>query len=366
MRGWRPVAGLALAALVAAGASPAAAQDRVRPRDERLKLAFADLSDRHRFEVGRVLVAGEPRAYGVLVREDRLLTVAEPLRVGPDGSPSGPLTVRFQGESAYPARLVARDERWNLAVVAVEPTELVDPIPLDQGGDARLGRWVVAVGTTPMPMAVGAVSAVGRAVVEATREDVAAGGNPAAALVRGGRRYREVFQYDAMLSPDAHHGMPLFDGTGRFVGLSVETRTRGTSYAVPARRVREALPALLEGRTTEATRPGFIGINAGFLALDEARRLGVAGGVPVATLLDAQGRPLSEGATPIGLGAAGARPGDIIVRVDGQEVVEIQTLQEVVQLFNPGERVTFTVLREGKPVDLQAVIAERPRTIGRR
>lgn len=348
---------LALAGVGAVRLPAAVAQESARSRDALLKHAFADVSDRHRFGVGRVLVDQQPRAYGFLVREDRLLTVAEPL---PKLDGAARLAVRFQGQVAFPARVVARDERWNLALLAVEPTELVDPVPVEQSDAPKLGRWVVAVGTTPVPMAVGAVSVVGRAVVELDVRDLDRAGNPAASLIRGGRRYREVFQYDAWLSSDAHHGMPLFDSGGRFVGISVETRTRGTSYAVPAARVREALPALLEGRSTAATRPGFIGIRPEMLTPDEARALGILGGVRIAEIINAQGAVLGPGDQPIGVGAAGARVGDVLVRIDGQEILDGPSLVDVVQLFNPGERVRVTVLRDGQPVELHAVIAERP------
>jgi S1-C subfamily serine protease len=169
-----------------------------------------------------------------------------------------------------------------------------------------------------------------------------------------------VFQHDSSLHPGSVQGMPLFDSRSRFLGITVETRTRGTSNAVSALRINDALPALLAGRTTEAARPGFIGITGGTLTTADAEKKGIPGGVPVTQLVKIKDEYR-------GAAKAGIKVKDIIIKVDGHQVLDIQTLQEVVQLFNPGEKVVFTVLRGKKTLDFTVTIEQLPHeTQGRR
>ena len=86
--------------------------------------------------------------------------------------------------------------------------------------------------------------------------------------------------------PAGSEGAPLVDSRGRFLGITVETRSRGTNYAVPAHRLTEVLPALLRGRSTAAMRPGFIGISAGRMTRERAGELGIAGGIPVTGIIN--------------------------------------------------------------------------------
>jgi serine protease Do len=57
---------------------------------------------------------------------------------------------------------------------------------------------------------------------------------------------------------------------------------------------------------------------------------------------------------------AGVQQGDVIVRVNGQEVTPDNTLSYIIAGQPVGSRVTLEVIRNGKPLTLTAVLAERP------
>ena len=57
---------------------------------------------------------------------------------------------------------------------------------------------------------------------------------------------------------------------------------------------------------------------------------------------------------------AGVRKGDVIEKVDGTALNNGQTLAGLVQVHNPGDQVTLTVLRSGSPQDFKVTLGDRP------
>ncbi len=346
-------------ALAAAPAPPARAQERTPNRTQLLRRAFGDVAERYSEGVARVVVSGSEKGFGVLVTGEG--HVLAPSALVPDGAR---VAVAFGGADSYPAEVVARNEPLNLVLLLAEPEELVTPISFRNPVGPEVGRFAISVGTGPSPVAVGAVSAANRAVPELSAADKQEPPPEAlffphpAQTIRTGRRYDNVLQHDSWLG-DRSLGAPLFDVRGRILGITVEVRARGTCYAIPAKLVREALPGLLAGKTTPAVRPGFFGVQTGELLPEEAKKLGIPGGVRVAGVVP------GPGDEPIGAAKAGIKPGDVIVAVNGVAASDTMTLQEIVQSFRPGDRIPVELIRQGGERErVEVVVAERPVDFG--
>ena len=52
--------------------------------------------------------------------------------------------------------------------------------------------------------------------------------------------------------------------------------------------------------------------------------------------------------------------GDIITRIEDREIRDPDDLSEAVQLFDPGQKVTVEVYRDGKKRELELELGERP------
>lgn len=65
-------------------------------------------------------------------------------------------------------------------------------------------------------------------------------------------------------------------------------------------------------------------------------------------------KPTTIGGESVKLG------GDIIIAVDGKPVEKIEDLQQLIQQAEPGQKVTLTVLRDGKSMDISLTLAEQP------
>jgi S1-C subfamily serine protease len=53
-------------------------------------------------------------------------------------------------------------------------------------------------------------------------------------------------------------------------------------------------------------------------------------------------------------------PGDLIVAIDDQPVRNAQEFSEVMRRYQPGDTVSFSIIRAGKPMQLSVQLEEEP------
>jgi len=237
----------------------------------------------------------------------------------------------FVDGSEVAAEVVGLDPLSDLAVLRASEGGLV-AAELGDAGSLRVGQLVVAVGN-PQGYAgsvtAGVVSALGRSLP-----------------TRAGRVVDSVIQTDAALNP-GNSGGALADGSARVVGINTAVAGIGLGLAVPINDTTRSIVAALmsEGRFRRA----YLGIAGGTRPLPPrlARELGRAAGVEVVEVV-----PDSPAA------AAGLRPEDLIVAVDGRPVAQVEDVQRVMVGDRIGATVLLDVLREGRPVELRLVPAE--------
>jgi len=82
---------------------------------------------------------------------------------------SAKITVILQDNSRYPAKVIGRDEKTDLALIKIEGKEKLPFVTWDDSGDAKVGDWVMAV-SNPFGLGgtvtAGSVSALGRDINE--------------------------------------------------------------------------------------------------------------------------------------------------------------------------------------------------------
>jgi S1-C subfamily serine protease len=242
-------------------------------------------------------------------------------------------TATFVDGSERELRVVGRDPLSDLAVVRAEG----DTAAARFGDAARLkvGQLVVAIGN-PLGFAgsvtAGVVSALGRSL--GTRDG------------RSTRLVENVIQTDAALNP-GNSGGALADSRGRVVGINTAVAGIGLGLAVPIdATTRPILAALMrDGRVRRA----YLGVVGGTRPLPGplATSLGRARGLEVVQLL---------GSSPAA--AAGVRPGDLIVELDGTPVEGVGDLQRLLVGELVGRRVSLRLAREGRLLDLPLAPAE--------
>jgi S1-C subfamily serine protease len=228
------------------------------------------------------------------------------------------LRASFVDGAEHRAEVVGSDPFSDLAVVRVDARALV-PAELAVGNPRGFEASVTA----------GVVSALGRSLP-----------------THAGRVVDNVIQTDAALNP-GNSGGALADGTARVVGINTAVAGFGLGLAVPIDETTRTIVAALmsEGRF----RRGYLGIGGGSRPLPPrlARELGQKTGVEVVEV--APDSPAE---------AAGLRPEDLIVAVDGRMVAGVGELQRLMVGDRVGAPVQLDVVRGGRRVELRLVPAE--------
>lgn len=233
------------------------------------------------------------------------------------------------------AKLIGTDPDTDLAVLRVELADL-PAITLGRSEDLRIGDVVLAIGNPfgiGQTVTMGIVSATGRSKL-------------------GINTFENFIQTDAAINP-GNSGGALVDSEGNLVGISTAIASRsggseGVGFAIPVSVALGVLQDIIEhGRPLR----GWLGLEAFTVspALVHSLGLGVDHGVVVWGVL-------RDGPAH----AAGVRPGDVILAIDGQEIGEAQELLTAISQRRPGTRLRLRIARGEERLELVALATERP------
>ena len=229
--------------------------------------------------------------------------------------------------------VVGADPLSDLAVLRLDSD--VQPAELGDAESLRVGQLVVAIGNPhgfAGSVTAGVVSALGRSLPVRSR--------------RAARIVDNVIQTDAALNP-GNSGGALVDGRGRVVGINTAVAGIGLGLAVPVNgATRRIIGALMsEGRFRRA----YLGIALGPRPLPPrlAQQLGRSSAVEIVETVE--GSPAD---------AAGLRPEDLILEVDGSPVESVNDLQRHMVDEVIGRAVHVTVHRNGQTFDTDLVPVE--------
>jgi putative serine protease PepD len=257
-----------------------------------------------------------------------------------DGAAS--ITVRFSDGSTHPATLVGTDRSTDLAVIVVDaPASLLAPLRLGDSSALREGDPVVALGSP-----YGLEGTITSGIVSALHRQMTAPNN---------FTITDSIQTDAAIN-HGNSGGPLLDGSGLVIGVNAQIESEsggsdGVGFAIPSNTVRSIVAQLVETGQAEHAYLGvsLVTVEAG-VAIEA-----VVNGTPAAEagLREATGTQTLDGVeVPTG--------GDVVVEFDGQEVSTSAELQSAVDAKRPGDKVSITVLRDGKPKTIEVTLGTRP------
>lgn len=237
------------------------------------------------------------------------------------------------GRTVKQVKLVGFDSPTDLAVLQIAAERLV-PSPWGDSTELDVGSWVLAVGNPfglDRTVTAGIVSAKNRR-----------------GLVNGSR-YQNFIQTDAAVNP-GNSGGPLVNLAGEIVGINTAIygeSYQGISFAIPSEIARDVYERIKsDGRVARA----WLGVLLEDLNSQLAAQLDIdtLRGVLVAEVLPD---------SPAALG--GLEAGDVIVRFNGGEVHDSDTLRMTVARTPIDSEVSIDILRDGKEQTLQVVVTER-------
>jgi serine protease Do len=246
------------------------------------------------------------------------------------------VTVKLTDRREYTARVLGKDTASDIAVLKIDAHNL-PTVRLGKSSDIKVGQWVVAIGSPfgfENTVTAGIVSAKGRT------------------LPGGG--YVPFLQTDVAVNP-GNSGGPLFDLNGEVIGINSQIYSNsggyeGVSFAIPvdvAMNVSQQLQA--HGHVTR----GKLGVLIQEVNQQLADTFGLERprGALVAKVED--GSPAA---------AAGIKPGDVILGVDGQKIESSTELPARVAALEPGSQAKLEVWRDKKPQDVSVRIGKLSET----
>jgi serine protease Do len=245
------------------------------------------------------------------------------------------VTVTLTNGQEYTARIVGRDDTSDLALLKIDGRNL----PFVQWGDStksRVGDWVLAIGN---PYGLGGTVTAG--IISAVHR----GG-----FGRGA--YDRYIQTDAAINM-GNSGGPMFDLNGNVIGInsaliSPTGASVGIGLAIPAELAKPVVDALMKGQRPQR---GYLGVSLQPLDESLAPSLGLAkdSGELVRSLV--AGGPGARG---------GLQQGDVIVKVNGQQVTPEQTVSYLIANTKVGSRVPLEIVRAGRRATVTVTVGERP------
>jgi len=275
---------------------------------------------------------GQGEGSGVVIREGGVI-VTNAHVVGD----AQQVTVALRSGERMAGRVVASDERGDLALVRVDRDDL--PVAELAEDGPVVGELAIAIGNP-----LGFESTVTAGIVSGLHRSVPSGGLTPALV--------DLVQTDAAISP-GNSGGALVDGSGRIIGINVayippQARAVSIGFAIPAAEVSSVVDQLLEtGRVDRA----YLGIVPGPLTAETAQRLGLTTEEGAVVLSVEPGSPAAR---------AGLGPGDIIVAAGGERVEQVEDLYAALRRRDPGNELELEVLSDGGRTTMTVELAARP------
>lgn len=248
------------------------------------------------------------------------------------------LQVVLYGQTTVPARIVGRDPRLDIALLAIDAGQRLTALPLGESDDLQVGQWVVALGN-----AIGEEVTASAGIISATGRESA--GSLAEGRLVG---YRTYLQTDARIHR-GNSGGPVLDTAGRVVGVAVTTedRLRELSFIIPISRVKSVLEAL---RDHGQVARGWLGVKVLPVTKELAQELALPseGGALVSEIV--AGSPAAR---------TSLRKGDVILKVDRRSV-DHRDLPWLVAQAPVGKPMTFEVWRNKASITVPVLTENMP------
>ena len=201
------------------------------------------------------------------------------------------------------------------------------PIELGNSADLVVGEWVMAAGSPfgmEQSVSTGIVSAVNRSYADE----------------ESGAIYTNMIQTDAAIN-SGNSGGALVDAEGKLIGIntlimSTSGTSSGVGFAIPVDYAAGIAEQIIQGKSPSHAQMGVSMITVN----DQiAQRFG---------LESTEGAYINSLVSGGAADKAGLKEGDVVVKVDGDEIISSSDLVLAVRAHNPGDQVQVTYLRDGK------------------
>ncbi|KAB8316396.1 PDZ domain-containing protein [Tolypothrix campylonemoides VB511288] len=252
------------------------------------------------------------------------------------------VTVRLKDGRSFEGKVQGADEVTDLAVVKINAGADLPVAPLGSSNNVQVGDWAIAVGNP-----LGLDNTVTLGIVSTLRRS--------SAEVRIPDKRLEFIQTDAAINP-GNSGGPLLNGQGEVIGINTAIRgdAMGIGFAIPIDKAKTVAAKLERG---ERIAHPFIGVQMEELTPELARQFNSNPNSPI-QLPEINGVLVRQVVPNSPAAAAGIRPGDVIVQVDGQRITKGTQLLDIVEASRVGQELQLKVQRGNRTQQLSVRTAQ--------
>ncbi len=239
------------------------------------------------------------------------------------------INVTFNDGSSCSASVKGTDADYDLAVIAVKLSAIsndtkgkIATAELGSSDDLKLGERAIAIGN-----ALGYGQSVTVGYISALEREVQTTDNT-----------MNLIQTDAAINP-GNSGGALLDMSGKVVGINSakysDTSVEGMGYAIPISKAKPIIEDLINNTNNARASRAYLGIRGVDVNDSYSNSFGLPTGIYVSSVTE--GSPASR---------AGIQAGDIIIKLNGEDISTMSQLQNKLKNMSAGDKAEITIQRQ--------------------
>jgi Do/DeqQ family serine protease len=265
---------------------------------------------------------------GVIISEDGYIVTNN--HVIKDASE---IEITLNNKQSYKAKLIGTDSKMDIALLKIDANEKLPYTAFANSDSVKIGEWVLAVGN-PYNL----TSTVTAGIVSAKARNLDTSG------------IQSFIQTDAAVNP-GNSGGALVNTRGELIGINTMISSMtgsyvGYSFAVPSNIARKIIEDIMEFGNVQR---GILGVEGGELNATASKELGIA---------ETQGFYINGITKNSGAEKSGLEKGDIIIKLDNQNVATYADLSGYINTKRPNDKVQVTFIRDGKNKVLPVILSK--------
>ena len=237
------------------------------------------------------------------------------------------IAVVLDNDEEYEAELVGIDEKTDLAVVKIEADNLT-PAEFGNSDELVVGERIVAIGN---PTGMNLAGSVTQGIVSGLERSIQVTDETTGNVIE-----MQAIQVDAAINP-GNSGGALINKYGQVVGINSSklssTQIEGIGFAIPISTAKPIVDDLISYGYVR----GRVLLGITYYAISDVTGAisGYTPGLWVQTVRE-----------DLDVYAKGVRPGDVIVRMDDQDVRDSDTVKAIMEGKEPGDTVKLEIVRQ--------------------
>ena len=278
----------------------------------------------------------EAAGSGIIVSSDGLILTNAHVIEG-----ATTIDVNFVDGSTHSAKIVGAAPANDLAVIRAADVSGLTPAEFEVTDDLRVGDDVVAIGNA---LNLGALPSVTSGIVSALDRSITA----------ENKTLDHLIQTDAAINP-GNSGGPLVNSRGQVVGVNtaIIEGSQNVGFSLSVVDNAALIADLKNGKGTISADSAFLGVTTtgiDKLTPEVKTQFGIT---------ETSGAFVTDVSTGSGADGAGLRPGDVILKINGDAIAGADDVGSHVRDGKPGDSLSIEIVREGEHSTVTATLGRR-------